>query len=137
MRKAEIEAMVEVLEQDWPSPEAAAEAAFDRAVELLGLRDAHGLRVDWAGGPTVFGPIYHKTQAKKLGGQVTAALPDVNVYLGELKAPALLVQEQVPDYSVHCPECSHPKFAHFPNKRECVAVGCKCRQKFKDTTVRH
>lgn len=122
-RKAEIEAVLALLGEEWADETELAQALLDKVFELLGDRNFYGVK--W--GATAYGPFVTKQSAEKVcrvfGGDAS---------LHHLVSTALLAMiadrmENPPD-NRYCADCKHPNFAHgFTKPKGCAVRGCECK----------
>ena len=132
-RKAEIVALVGLLERDWDTPEALASALLKHSFELIQARDLWGLAVDHAGLRIVYGP--YATE-----GDVERAHKALGVgvgHVGRLYAAAGTARQDTEPLLGLCVTCRHPKGTHDHPKSMgyCLAgashrdkPACDCKQ---------
>lgn len=150
IRADEKAALVEALEGDYASPEAAAGAIFSLCADLLAKRDSYVVRVAWGHG-FFLGPIHDKRQAAKVAGlaaqtfSATERAQNEGTGILALAGPARLLEattgllEGTPDPRF-CTTCTHPVFAHvntawvkpkgkLRQPAGCTVTDCTCREK--------
>jgi hypothetical protein len=131
MQKAQVEAVVEALEQEYDSPEAAAKAIYALCVDLYSRADTWGIKA----GPHAYGPCASKAQAKSVARHFGLGEDSIKPLYG---LGRLALADTTVTTSRRCPDCDHPKIAHFPKtkanqkKWDCLVDGCKCRRAFKE-----
>jgi hypothetical protein len=125
--KAETAAIAAVLGEEWESEEDLIKALWDRFFELLEERDLYGVR--WGG--LAFGPFTAKVSAQKLCRELDdVAFVAPLLSAGRLKR--ICAKANPITDGQHCPDCTHPKFAHgFTTKNGCVVKTCGCAEVYK------
>lgn len=132
--KTELAEMVEVLEQDYDSAEAAAKAAVKKGAELAFRRDWHVIVESDGTAPLLTGFWPYKSGAEKamknvvIGGSPTA-IYKVRSAVGREQDIADADEWEEPN--AKCEQCDHYEHMHnWPKARHrgCVQRGCKCRE---------
>ena len=129
MRGPERAAVAAVLEMEYGDADEAAQAVWDAVVALLRARDSYGVAVCMDGVQLAHGPYWDLTSAKK----AQRALAGLPAPIAPLFAPTRLDEpDETPGNS--CPDCHHPKFAHFDRgkKAGCTVPRCPCRNMYPE-----
>jgi hypothetical protein len=122
MLKSQVDALVQLFEEDFETPEDLAKAVYAKSLEMFIETDTWGVAV----GPHAYGPFINKAQAKKaakfFGLDESAVRP--------LRGAANLKYDDAEAHpGRYCPDCEHPKAAHsFPGRLS--SVGCIVGIKF-------
>lgn len=132
-RKAEVEAVVSILESDeFDSPEHMAKAVLRAAAEQLQQRDWTALAHFWGSEPSGlnFGPFGSPSEAEAFAAKLAAGGEGRVV---KLTSPAgvtdLIDGKKGADFCAD-EQCSHAAFMHLmdgTSRGKCALDGCRCR----------
>lgn len=112
LRKAERDSVIEVLERDHESAEEAAEAVFNRVVDLLSQRDCYAVGYVFDTEPGLdeitigYGPFWDLGTTKRFVNQLPGGVAGWKKLRPAATPPA---EESGP-----CPDCGHQRNAHIP-----------------------
>lgn len=125
MRKEERDRIIEALDEDYDSPEEAAEQVWNVVLSVLRDRSswAVGLQLNGSSSNLVIGPFWDLREAREVESLVSGA---GTAFIGQVYPPGKIHQFEG---SMHCPQCAHPWFAHWDMGRVqgCVVPECDCQ----------
>jgi hypothetical protein len=136
-RKAEVQALVELLESDqYASADALAKAMFKRIYELFLDRDWHLYAFQWLSGghPLLWGPFTSEAEVARFAAKMSLGPMGrhgvMSAFSPNRQLQIVLDADKKPDRNPICDECGHPKGLHEHKGAggRCVWRNCKCPQ---------
>jgi hypothetical protein len=130
----ELQAVVDVLEQDHETAREAARAVLDASRAILRRRDSYAAITRMDEGLTL---IYAPWWDKRAAAKAAEALPGDRAVIRVFSSAGLEDRQAVRPTSKECPECGHPRLAHIARQWRaykaptmlpagCMVGGCGC-----------